>query len=101
MIDAVELRVASALLFELHRLGNRGLHLKRELVGLDARAQILVVGIIDAGERVQFSEQAEVLAVAPPRDARVGRADERKRLLRIDVRAARRHTPARDTPRRA
>ena len=54
-----------------------------ELIGFDARAQVLVVGVIDARHRVQLSEQAQVLQLLLGRHGGVGGPDEGERLLRI------------------
>ena len=51
-VDPVEHPCRVGFFIELQCFRNRALHLEGEFVGLDARAQDWIVGIIDAGELV-------------------------------------------------
>src|SRR2546422_11430622 len=61
LLEAVELARRRRFLFELQSFGNGSLHLKCQLIRLDARAQVFVVGIIDAGDVIELADKAEVL----------------------------------------
>src|SRR5437867_10947918 len=59
-VNSVERPGGGRFFVELQSFGNRSLHLKRQFVGLDASAQVLVVRIIDARKMVQLAEQTEI-----------------------------------------
>src|SRR5687768_18605135 len=72
-IDAVHRFRRDGFLFKIDYARHGYLHLEGEFVGLYARAQLLVVGIVDSGERIQLSEQTEVLQLLLGSHPRIAR----------------------------
>ncbi len=59
-IEAVERLRRRPLVVQLEGFGHRGLHAESQLIGLDARAQRRVVGIVDARQPIEPAHQAEL-----------------------------------------
>ena len=63
LVGAVERMYVFGFARQVHYLRHGGLHLKGQLVGLDARAQSRIGRVLFAGKPVEFAEQAEVFAL--------------------------------------
>ncbi len=59
-VEAIGLRVLGV---EVEGLGHGGLHPVGEFVRLDACGELFVVGVLDAGEGVEVSDEGELLAL--------------------------------------
>src|SRR6185369_7876804 len=84
LIDAVELLRRRGFLVELKRLGNGRLHAEGQLIRLDPGSQGRGVGVVDAAQTIEASQQAELGLLVLRLDTQA-RPDERQRLLRSDV----------------
>ena len=86
-IKAVRVADMVGLGLEVESFRNRRLHLERELVRLDARAQIEIVRIINTREVVELPEERKIGQLLFACDRAFGGIDKRQRLLRIDIQA--------------
>src|SRR5258708_39954238 len=55
LIETIEGLRLGAFALQLHGLGYRTLHLKGQLVRFDARAQVLVIGIVNSREVIELA----------------------------------------------
>src|SRR5207302_582804 len=60
LVHAVELPRLLVLILELEELRHGGLHAERQLVGLAARAQRRIVGVLGLGEAIEAPQQVEL-----------------------------------------
>ena len=67
---------------KVHRLGHGALHLERQFVGFDTRAEAFVVGILDGSKTVEFVNELELIRLFLGAHA-LGPRTVGKRVLRV------------------
>src|SRR5262245_52865408 len=62
-----------------------GLHLEGQLVGFDSSAKALVIRVIDACQRIQFSKETQISLLLFQSNRTARRCNIRERLVWIDI----------------